>query len=211
MGAKPQTPKNPSRGISPKNIRGADLKGQDVWYKTGVPYDTKKTGSAAVSPENLCNITRKRKASSQPKSSMAGGTSAQKRKKTTPTKWLPYTQPRTTTVVGGKVLPTWGLIHQGVDSTENWRVPIYKPPKFTPMQQEAKEEAKKKKLKYRRYKPGQLALKEIKYCKKRPGFIIPLAAIRRLCLEVGYNYKQGISFQLHAYRILQEAAEWYLV
>ena len=43
------------------------------------------------------------------------------------------------------------------------------------------------------------------------GFIIPIAAIRRLCLEIGYDYRQGISFQLHAYHALQEAAEWFLV
>ena len=30
------------------------------------------------------------------------------------------------------------------------------------------------------------------------------------CLEIGYEYKEKISFQLHAYRLLQEAAEWYL-
>ena len=79
------------------------------------------------------------------------------------------------------------------------------------MQEAAKKEAEKKKLKYKRYKPGQLVLKEMKYYKKRPGFIILISAIRRLFLEIGYNYKQGINFQLHAYKVLQEAAEWYLV
>ena len=32
------------------------------------------------------------------------------------------------------------------------------------MQEAAKKEAEKKKLKYKRYKPGQLVLKEMKYC-----------------------------------------------
>ena len=72
-------------------------------------------------------------------------------------------------------------------------------------------EAHKKKKKYRRYKPGQLALKEIKYYQRKPGFIIPISAIRRLCLEIGYEFKPNISFQMHAYRLLQEAAEWYMV
>ena len=98
-----------------------------------------------------------------------------------------------------------------MDPTENWRIPMYQPPKFTKKQEAAQKEAKKKKQRYKRYKPGQLALKEIKYYKKNPGFIIPISAIRRLCLEIGYNCKEGISFQLHAYRALQEAAEWYLV
>ena len=113
--------------------------------------------------------------------------------------------------MGDKELPTWGLIHKGIDPTEDWRVPIYQPPEFTPQQEAAKKEAKKNKLKYKRYKPGQLALKQIKYYKKRPDFIILITAIRRLCLEIGYEYRQGVSFQLHAYRVLQEAAEWYLV
>ena len=66
-------------------------------------------------------------------------------------------------------------------------------------------------MKYKRYRPGQLALKEIKYYKYNAGFIIPISAIRRLCLEIGYDFKEKITFQLHAYRLLQEAAEWYLV
>ena len=43
------------------------------------------------------------------------------------------------------------------------RIPIYKPPKLTEKQKAAQKEAKRKKLKYKRYKSGQLALKEIKY------------------------------------------------
>ena len=78
-------------------------------------------------------------------------------------------------------------------------------------QEAAGKEAKKKGQRYRRYRPGQLALKEIKYYKFNAGFIIPISAIRRLCLKIGYDCKQYISFQLHTYRILQEAAEWYLV
>ena len=57
---------------------------------------------------------------------MTGGTSAQKRKKTTPTGWPPQTQPQTTYVIGDKVPPAWGLIHKGMDSTENWTVLLYK-------------------------------------------------------------------------------------
>ena len=98
-----------------------------------------------------------------------------------------------------------------MDLTEDWRVPIYTPPKLTEKQETAQKEAQKNKKKYRRYQPGQLALKEIKHYQKKPGFIIPISAIRRLCLEIGYNSKENISFQLHAYRLLQEAAEWYLV
>ena len=81
-----------------------------------------------------------------------------------------------------------------MDPTEDWRIPIYQPPKLTEKQRAAQQEAKKQKRRYRRYKPGQLTLKEIKYYTKNAGFIIPISAIRRLCLEIGYDYKEKINF-----------------
>ena len=196
----------------PGNIAGAAPGGQTTWYKSDVVYDMKRTGQAAVSPEGLLDVTRKRKAGCQPKPSTSRVPSASKRKITTPARWLPQTQPRTTYMLGNKITPAWGLIQQGsMDPTENWRIPVYKPPKFTEKQEAARKEAKKKKLRYKRYRPGQLALREIKYYKNNASFVIPISAIRRLCLEIGYDYKEKISFQLHAYRLLQEAAEWYLV
>ena len=115
-------------------------------------------------------------------------------------------------MLGNKITPAWGLIQKGsMDPTENWRIPIYKPPKLTENKEAAQKEAKKKKLRYKRYRPGQFALKEVKYYKNNAGFVIPISAIRRLCLDIGYDCKEKISFQLHAYRLLQEAAEWYLV
>ena len=209
---KPKDPKPKQRGVKPnKPVPVLTSDEQTAWYKTNVAYDTKRTGLAATPQEGVLNVTRKRKAEGQPKSTISGGPSANKRKKTTPAKWFPYTQPRTTYMMGNKITPAWGLTHRGdMDPTEDWRVPLYTPPKLTEKQEVAWKEAHKKKKKYRRYKPGQLALKEIKYYQKRPGFIIPIAAIRRLCLEIAYDFKQGISFQMHAYRLLQEAAEWYL-
>ena len=57
----PKTPKDPPKGpkprsstpkgVKPKNTAGTDLKSQDTWYKSGVAYDTKRTGPAAVPPE----------------------------------------------------------------------------------------------------------------------------------------------------------------
>ena len=193
-----------------KSTTGSTSEEPKTWYKTSIAYDTKSTGSAATPPEGLLNITRKRKAGCQPKSS--GGPSTNKRKKTTPAKWMPYTQPRTTYIMGNKITPAWGLTHKGdMDPAENWSVPRYSPPKLTEKQETARKEAHKEKKKYKRYKPGQLALKEIKYYQRKTGFIIPISVIRRLCLEIGYEFKQEISFQIHAYRLLQEAAEWYLV
>ena len=39
----------------------------------------------------------------------------------------------------------------------------------------------------------------------------PFLPLGEYALKIGYDCKVGISFQLHAYRILHKAAEWYLV
>ena len=175
-GSKPKddTPGDPAS----KNTTGG-LSRDKPWCKTG--YDTKKTGSAAVPPEGLLDVTRKRKTGCQPKPSTSEGGSASKRKRTAPSKWLPHTQPRSMYTMGSKITPVWGLIHKGsMNPTEDWRVPIYQPPKLTEKQKAARQEAKRQERRYRRYKPGQLALKEIRYYSKNEGFIIPISAIRRL-------------------------------
>ena len=69
-------------------------------------------------PEHILDVTR-RKLGHHPKPSMTGGTPAHKQKKTTPTCWLPHTQPQKTYAMGDKELPTWGLIHKGIDPTED--------------------------------------------------------------------------------------------
>ena len=117
----------PSKPV-PKNTAETTPLGQTTWYKSDVTYDMKQTGPAAIPPENLLDVTRKGKAGCQPKPSTSGGSSANKRKRTTPAWWLPQTQPRTTYILGNKITPAWGLISKhSMDPTENWRVPIYKP------------------------------------------------------------------------------------
>ena len=114
-GTKPKdtTPKGPvpkgtkSHEPVPKNTGGTAPGAQSTWYKSDVVYDTKRTGQAAIPPENLLDITRKRKASDQPKSSTSGKPTAHKRKRTTPAHWLQQTQPRTTYMVGNKITPVW--------------------------------------------------------------------------------------------------------
>ena len=68
----------------PKSTTGSTSEDPKTWYKTGVAYDTKRTGPADTPPEGLINVTRKRKAGCQPKTS--GGPSTNKRKRTTPAK-----------------------------------------------------------------------------------------------------------------------------
>ena len=94
----------------PKSTTGSTSEEPKKWYKTGVAYDTKHTGPAATPPEGLLNITRKCKAGCQPKTS--GGPSTNKRKRATPAKWMPYTQPRMIYIMGNKITPAWGLTPQ---------------------------------------------------------------------------------------------------
>ena len=76
-----------------------------------------------------------------------------------------------TYTIGNKITPAWSLTQRGdMDLTEDWRVPLYTPPKLTEKQEAAQKEAYKEKKKYKRYKPGQLALKEIKILPKETWF-----------------------------------------
>ena len=111
----------PSKPV-PKNTTETTPGGQTTRYKSDVTYDMKRTGPAAIPPENLLDVTRKQKAGCQPKPSTSGGPSANKRKRATSARWLPQTQPRTTYMLGNKITPAWGLIQKGsMDPTENWR------------------------------------------------------------------------------------------
>ena len=167
---KPKGPKpNEPVPLMPKSTTDTTSEEPITWYKTCVAYDTKCTGPAATPPEGLLNVARKRKAGGEPKTS--GGPSVNKRKKTTPAKWMPYTQPRTTYTIGNKITPAWGLTHRGdMDPAENWYVPLYSPPKLTERQEAAQKEAHKKKKKYKRYKPGQLALNKFYILPKETWF-----------------------------------------
>ena len=84
---KPKGPK-PNKPVPPMPKSTTDTTSEEpiTWYKTGVAYDTKCTGPAAIPPEGLLNVSRKRKAGGQPKAS--GGPSVNKRKRTTPAKFL---------------------------------------------------------------------------------------------------------------------------
>ena len=122
---KPKGPKpNEPVPLTPKNTTDTTSEEPITWYKTSIAYDTKCTGPAAIPPEGLLSVTRKCKAGGQPKTS--GEPSVNKRKRTTPAKWMPYTQPRTTYTIGNKITPAWGLTHRGdMDPAENWNVPLY--------------------------------------------------------------------------------------
>ena len=104
-GSKPNEPVPPV----PKNTTDTTSEEPITWYKTGIAYDTKRTGPAATPPEGLLNMTRKHKVGGQPKTSTAGGPSVNKRKRTTPAKWMPYIQPRTTYMIGKQNHSSMGI------------------------------------------------------------------------------------------------------
>lgn len=61
------------------------------------------------------------------------------------------------------------------------------------------------------YKPGQLALKEIRHYQKTTDLQIPKMAFRRLVMEIGFKIDPQLRWQTTALEALQEAAEAYLV
>ena len=62
-----------------------------------------------------------------------------------------------------------------------------------------------------RYRPGTLALREIRHYQKRTNLLIKRAPFVRLVREIVQDFKQDLQFQNSAIGTLQEAAEAYIV
>lgn len=62
-----------------------------------------------------------------------------------------------------------------------------------------------------RYRPGTVALREIRKYQKSTDLLIRKAAFQRLVREIAQDYKSDIRFQSLALLALQEASEAYLV
>jgi len=62
-----------------------------------------------------------------------------------------------------------------------------------------------------RFRPGTVALREIRKYQKSTDLLIRKAPFQRLVREVAREYKQDLRFQSQAVLALQEAAEAYLV
>lgn len=73
--------------------------------------------------------------------------------------------------------------------------------------------ARKAKLgkKKRRYRPGTVALREIRRYQKTTELLIRQAPFRRLVREIIQECRQGLRVAPQAFKALQEAAEAYLV
>lgn len=65
--------------------------------------------------------------------------------------------------------------------------------------------------KARRYRPGTVALREIRKYQKSTDLLIRKAPFQRLVREIGQDFKAELRFQSTAILALQEAAESYLV
>ncbi|KAI3839400.1 hypothetical protein MKX03_032682 [Papaver bracteatum] len=62
-----------------------------------------------------------------------------------------------------------------------------------------------------RFRPGTVALQEIRKYQKGTDLLIKKLPFQRLVREIAEKNKPGIRFQSHALFALQEAAEYYLV
>jgi histone H3 len=71
--------------------------------------------------------------------------------------------------------------------------------------------AKKSEKKPQRYRPGQLALKEIRRYQRSTELLIRLAPFQRLVREIAQTYHRDLRFTASALAVFQEAAESYLV
>jgi len=71
--------------------------------------------------------------------------------------------------------------------------------------------ASKKVHKPHRYRPGTVALREIRKYQKSTEVLIRKLPFQRLVREIAQNYKTELRFQSAAVMALQEAAEAYLV
>lgn len=62
-----------------------------------------------------------------------------------------------------------------------------------------------------RYRPGTVALREIKKYQKSYGLLLKKAPFGRLVREIAQSFKQEVLFSKTGVMVLQEAAEAYLV
>ena len=67
-----------------------------------------------------------------------------------------------------------------------------------------------KERKKRRFRPGTVALRQIKKYQRSTDLLLPKAPFRRLVREIAADFKTDIRFEGDAFRMLQEIAEAHL-
>jgi len=78
-------------------------------------------------------------------------------------------------------------------------------------QKTAAQQRKQEKKGIHRYRPGTVALMEIRRYQKGTDLLIPKAPFKRLCREILHAFQNDLRFQGSAIMALQEASEAYLV
>lgn len=66
-------------------------------------------------------------------------------------------------------------------------------------------------MQQRRHRPGEKALKEIRYYQKSTDLLIRKRPFSRLVKQISDELSEGIRFQVEALEALQHASEAYLV
>jgi histone H3/H4 len=107
-------------------------------------------------------------------------------------------------IVTPQIEQQWNRLHQ----YQLWDAMKKAQPKSTKLKIRAKPSK-------RHYKPGTVALREIRQQQKRVNLIVPRAPFQRLVNEIGSDFLKnmdgGIRFSKDAREALQEAAEFYLI
>jgi histone H3 len=62
-----------------------------------------------------------------------------------------------------------------------------------------------------RYRPGTVALREIRKYQKSTELLIPRTAVARLIREISQDYKTDLRFQASAINALHEALEYHMI
>mmetsp|Transcript_8459 Transcript_8459/g.12886 ORF Transcript_8459/g.12886 Transcript_8459/m.12886 type:complete len:138 (-) Transcript_8459:98-511(-) len=62
-----------------------------------------------------------------------------------------------------------------------------------------------------RYRPGTVALREIRRFQKSTDRLLPKMAFKRLCIEISQDYRSDVRFARVGLDALQEASEAYLI
>jgi histone H3 len=77
--------------------------------------------------------------------------------------------------------------------------------------QNSQESDRVKRVQHTRFRPGVVALREIKRYQKSSDLLIPKLPFQRLVRDIASNYKTDLKFKSEALGAMQEACEAYLV
>ena len=72
-------------------------------------------------------------------------------------------------------------------------------------------DGEKKERKKRRYRPGTVALREIKSMQRGTQLLIPKAPFRRLVREIGSDFKTDLRFSSETFDAIQSMAEAHVI